>query len=144
MSFLKSSPRASLFILLVPVLLASKCKDKDKNKDKELEDTAVEVAAPTITLQVASVDPNRVWIGEPSTAVVYGSGFVDGARVDTVRFDPAIPPSASARTSIGHDGEGGTPFRGKIARFAVVNERLERGGADFTPQLGTIASGWCR
>ena len=136
MSFLKSSPRASFFILLVPALLASKCKDKDKNKDKELEDTAIEVAAPTITLQVASVDPNRVWIGEPSTAGVYGSGFVDGARVwvdasevsvvsfrDENRLALQLPPLTAGAHDIrvrNPDGTSATLRSGLIVRAKPV------------------------
>ena len=71
-------PRTLLFAALFPVLMASKCK---KDKDKEVKDTAEDIVAPSVALQVASVDPDRLWVGETTAAVVYGTAFESGARV---------------------------------------------------------------
>ncbi len=70
--------------------------------------------------------------------------FVDGSRVDAVRFQPGSLPPPSPSTALGHDGAGGSALRGEIGEIAVVNERLEGSGAGFTPEVGRVGSDWCR
>lgn len=71
-------PRTLLIAAFIPALMASKCK---KDKDKEIKDTATDIVAPDVALTVASVDPDRLWVGESTPAIVYGTAFEDGARV---------------------------------------------------------------
>ena len=70
--------------------------------------------------------------------------FVDGSRVDSVLFEAERPAPPSPDVALGHDGDRGAPFRGRIGQIAVVNERLEGGGAAFTPEVGPVVAEWCR
>ena len=126
-------PRTLLFAALVPALTASKCK---KDKDKEVEDTAVEIVAPTVALQVASIDPDRIWVGESTPAVIYGTAFEDGARVwvdesevsqvtfrDENRIAVRLPPLATGAHDIrvrNPDGSAATLRSGVVVREKVT------------------------
>lgn len=128
-------PRTLLFAVLAPALLASKCK-KDKNKDKEVKDTAVEIVAPTVALQVASVDPDRLWMGESTPAIIYGTAFESGARVwvdnsevsqvtfrDENRIAVRLPPLATGAHDLrvrNPDGASATLRSGLMVREKVT------------------------
>lgn len=73
-----SRSRLSLLLLLVPALMASRCKEKDEEPDEIIE---IQELDPNSVLQVASIDPAWGEALRPFKATVYGAGFKDGARV---------------------------------------------------------------
>jgi peptidoglycan-associated lipoprotein len=70
--------RPSLLLLLTPFLFAAHC----KKKDEVVENPNVDIVAnPEVRLQVVSVEPDSVEPDAAFRAIVYGSGFAQGARV---------------------------------------------------------------
>ncbi len=69
--------------------------------------------------------------------------FVNGTPVASGRFAPGEPAPPSEVLVVGRGAEGSGPFRGEIGRIALVNERVERPGAPFTPAASELVSGWC-
>lgn len=71
--------RLPLLLLLLPALMASRCRDKDKDPVEEIQ---TEVLDPTVRLQVVSIDPSWGEAQKPFKATLYGAGFEDGATVN--------------------------------------------------------------
>lgn len=133
MSTRRSAARFSLILLLMPTLFAAKCR-----KDKEVEGDGmeqVEILPPEVELQVSGVDPNRPEAGKGFRAMIYGSGFADGAQVwvgeseiGTVIFRdennlvasvPALSPGAYDVRVRNPDGETATLRSGMVVRTAA-------------------------
>ena len=74
-----SRSRLPLLLLLLPALLASRCRDKDKDPVEEIN---TEVLDPAVRLQVVSIDPSWGEALKPFKATLYGAGFEDGATVN--------------------------------------------------------------
>ena len=127
-----SAKKLLIILLLTPLLFASKCR-----KDKEVEDDGselIEILPPEVTLQVTAVEPDRPEAGKSFRAMVYGSGFEDGAEVwvgdqsiSTVVFrdDNTLVASVPALTPRGYDvrvrnpdGESATLRSGIVVRAA--------------------------
>lgn len=128
-------PRTLFALLLMPTLMASKC---NKNKDTQDTDIEVDIPPPAETLQVASIDPDRVWIGDQTRAVVFGAGFEEGARVwvdnaelgnvafrDENRLAVSVPPlSAGAHDVRVRNPDGTTAMlrSGLVARQKLTQD----------------------
>lgn len=123
-------PRVALIVAVLPLLVASKCKPKNGEDDDDGEDT--NIAPPTVALQVSSVEPDRIWVGESTKALVYGAAFEQGARVwvdesevasvtwrDENRLAVVLPPLTGGAHDIRVANPDGTSARlrsGVIAR----------------------------
>jgi len=86
------------FVLLVPVLLAGKCKDKAPDPDAISDVDAGDEINPDSELQIASVTPMKVVPDAPFDLTVYGSGFVDGAAVTLGNATPTAQQVQDANT----------------------------------------------
>ncbi len=124
------SRRIVLLVAALPLLVASKCGPKDGNKDTSSD--IQDIAPPTVALQVSSVEPDRIWVGESTKAIVYGAAFEEGARVwvddsevagvtwrDENRLAVVLPPLSAGAHDIRVANPDGTSARlrsGVIAR----------------------------
>lgn len=114
---------ARLLPLLVPLLVAGKCKDK-KVVDEDDIVGVDDANSPDVRLQVISLDPDEVPPSKGFDATVYGSNFQDGARVilggapiQTVRYQGenalqlTVPPLTAGEYDVevhNPDGESAT------------------------------------
>ncbi|MFT5586033.1 MAG: peptidoglycan-associated lipoprotein [Cognaticolwellia sp.] len=76
---MRISPRLACVLFALPLLMAAKCRNTETEIDPGDKGPSVNPAREQ--LQVVSIDPARVQANTPFTATVYGSSFVQGARV---------------------------------------------------------------
>jgi peptidoglycan-associated lipoprotein len=74
-----STPKKLLFLSIIPLLLASKCKERKKQEDTE--EQIIEVAQPEAIMQIVGIDPDKFDPGIPFNASITGTGFEEGATV---------------------------------------------------------------
>lgn len=76
-----SRARLSLLLLLVPALMASRCKKKNEIEEPPVDTLPVDAPSPEVQLQVISIDPAWGEAGAAFVATLYGSAFERGAQV---------------------------------------------------------------
>ncbi len=104
---MRISPRLAVVLFALPLLMAAKCRRNDVEIDPGDTDPITKPAREQ--LQVVSIDPAQAQADTPIQATVYGSAFMQGARVrfgedveaarvevvDSNRLRVTVPPLAS-------------------------------------------------
>lgn len=104
---MRLSPRLACVLFALPLLMAAKCRNTETEIDPGDKDPIVKPAREQ--LQVVSIDPARSQANTPFAATVYGSSFMQGARVrfgedieaarvevvDSNRLTVTVPPLAA-------------------------------------------------